>query len=113
MRLLTIGHFAANTSMSLSLFLELFLDRNAAGACLGACYQTMAAHSKNGSAERILFVHPDLGIGGAERLVIDAAVGLQSVGHTVTILTSYRDKNHCFEEARDGKSHICGTAVRC
>jgi alpha-1,3/alpha-1,6-mannosyltransferase len=51
----------------------------------------------------IVFVHPDLGIGGAERLVIDAAVGLQSCGHKVTILTSYRDKNHCFDEARDGR----------
>ncbi|PIA89527.1 Alpha-1,3/1,6-mannosyltransferase alg-2 [Cercospora beticola] len=50
----------------------------------------------------IVFVHPDLGIGGAERLVIDAAVGLQALGHKVTILTSYRDRNHCFEEARDG-----------
>ena len=52
----------------------------------------------------IVFVHPDLGIGGAERLVIDAAVGLQSQGHKVTILTSHCDPNHCFEEARDGKS---------
>jgi hypothetical protein len=51
----------------------------------------------------IVFVHPDLGIGGAERLVIDAAVGLQSSGHKVTILTSYRDTNHCFDEARDGR----------
>lgn len=55
------------------------------------------------SAKNIVFVHPDLGIGGAERLVIDAAVGLQSLGHKVTVLTSYRDTNHCFEEARDGK----------
>jgi len=47
-------------------------------------------------------VHPDLGIGGAERLVIDAAVGLQKSGQKVTILTSYRDTNHCFDEARDG-----------
>ncbi|KAK4544954.1 hypothetical protein LTR36_003859 [Oleoguttula mirabilis] len=54
------------------------------------------------SKKSIVFVHPDLGIGGAERLVIDAAVGLQSVGHKVTVLTSYRDTNHCFEEARDG-----------
>ncbi|KAK5118235.1 hypothetical protein LTR85_008215 [Meristemomyces frigidus] len=54
------------------------------------------------SMKNIVFVHPDLGIGGAERLVIDAAVGLQSVGHKVTVLTSYRDTNHCFEEARDG-----------
>ncbi|GAB7338872.1 hypothetical protein MBLNU457_5558t1 [Dothideomycetes sp. NU457] len=51
--------------------------------------------------KRIVFVHPDLGIGGAERLVIDAAVGLQSLGHKVTIFTSHRDRNHCFTEARD------------
>ena len=49
-----------------------------------------------------VFFHPDLGIGGAERLVIDAAVGLQNLGHKVTIFTSFRDKNHCFDEARDG-----------
>jgi len=59
----------------------------------------------------IVFIHPDLGIGGAERLVIDAAVGLQSLGHKVTILTSYRDTNHCFEEARDGKpSNPCASS---
>lgn len=50
----------------------------------------------------IVFFHPDLGIGGAERLVIDAAVGLQNLGYTVTIFTSHRDQNHCFDEARDG-----------
>ncbi|KAK5117296.1 hypothetical protein LTR62_005913 [Meristemomyces frigidus] len=58
--------------------------------------------SPNANSKNIVFVHPDLGIGGAERLVIDAAVGLQSLGHKVTVLTSYRDTNHCFEEARDG-----------
>ncbi|KAJ4332827.1 Alpha-1,3-mannosyltransferase-like protein [Didymella glomerata] len=52
--------------------------------------------------EHVIFFHPDLGIGGAERLVIDAAVGLQSRGHKVTIFTSYCDPNHCFDEARDG-----------
>lgn len=51
----------------------------------------------------VVFFHPDLGIGGAERLVIDAAVGLQSRGHKVTIFTSYCDPSHCFDEARDGK----------
>ncbi|PWW79955.1 Glycosyltransferase Family 4 protein [Tuber magnatum] len=54
------------------------------------------------SKKRILFLHPDLGIGGAERLVVDAAVGLQQRGHTVTIYTSHCDKRHCFDEARDG-----------
>lgn len=29
---------------------------------------------------RIAFVHPDLGIGGAERLVVDAALELQKYG---------------------------------
>lgn len=50
----------------------------------------------------ITFIHPDLGIGGAERLVIDAALGLQSLGHTVVIFTSHCDPTHCFDEARNG-----------
>ncbi|RVX67173.1 hypothetical protein B0A52_08607 [Exophiala mesophila] len=52
--------------------------------------------------KRIVFFHPDLGIGGAERLIIDAAVGLQDLGHKVTIFTSHCDPTHCFDEARDG-----------
>ena len=50
----------------------------------------------------VIIIHPDLGIGGAERLIIDVALALQSQGHRVTIYTSYRDKSHCFEEARNG-----------
>ena len=50
----------------------------------------------------IIFFHPDLGIGGAERLVIDAAAGLQNRGHKVVIFTSHCDPKHCFDEARDG-----------
>ncbi|GJE88076.1 glycosyltransferase family 4 protein [Phanerochaete sordida] len=50
----------------------------------------------------IAFVHPDLGIGGAERLVVDAALGLQKRGHKVDIYTSHHDPKHCFEETRDG-----------
>jgi alpha-1,3/alpha-1,6-mannosyltransferase len=52
----------------------------------------------------IIFIHPDLGIGGAERLIVDAAVGLQDLGHNVTIFTSHCDPSHCFEEANDGAS---------
>ncbi|CAA7260889.1 unnamed protein product [Cyclocybe aegerita] len=51
---------------------------------------------------RIAFLHPDLGIGGAERLVVDAALGLQQLGHSIDLYTSYHDPNHCFEETRDG-----------
>lgn len=52
----------------------------------------------------VVFLHPDLGIGGAERLVVDAAVGLQSRGYKVVIFTSHCDPKHCFDEARDGES---------
>ncbi len=51
---------------------------------------------------RIGFVHPDLGIGGAEKLIVDAAVSLQQLGHEVVIFTSYHDPRHCFEATRDG-----------
>ncbi|KAL2444024.1 Alpha-1,3/1,6-mannosyltransferase alg-2 [Exophiala dermatitidis] len=55
-----------------------------------------------GDRKNVVFFHPDLGIGGAERLIVDAAVGLQEQGHRVTIFTSHCDPQHCFEEARDG-----------
>ncbi|KAL0940406.1 Alpha-1,3/1,6-mannosyltransferase alg-2 [Colletotrichum truncatum] len=57
---------------------------------------------KDDDKRTVVFFHPDLGIGGAERLVVDAAVGLQNRGHKVVIFTSHCDKGHCFEEARDG-----------
>ncbi|KAK7044094.1 Alpha-1,3-mannosyltransferase-like protein [Paramarasmius palmivorus] len=55
---------------------------------------------------RIAFLHPDLGIGGAERLVVDAAVGLQNRGHDVHVYTSHHDSSHCFEETRDGTLRV-------
>lgn len=51
---------------------------------------------------RLLFLHPDLGIGGAERLIVDAALALKSRGHEVSFLTNHHDPGHCFEETRDG-----------
>lgn len=56
--------------------------------------------------QNVVFFHPDLGIGGAERLVVDAAVGLQKLGHKVIIYTSHCDPSHCFDEARDGMSPL-------
>lgn len=43
-------------------------------------------------------------LGGAERLVVDAALGLQQRGHQVEIHTSHHDPSHCFDETRDGTS---------
>lgn len=60
------------------------------------------AQERGGRRLNIAFVHPDLGIGGAERLVVDAALGLQKRGHKVDIYTSHHDPKHCFEETRDG-----------
>jgi glycosyltransferase involved in cell wall biosynthesis len=55
---------------------------------------------------RIAFFHPDLGIGGAERWLIDAASSLQRAGHRVTVITSQHDPTRCFEETRDGTLDI-------
>ncbi|PHH67141.1 hypothetical protein CDD81_2910 [Ophiocordyceps australis] len=57
-------------------------------------------------ARTIVFFHPDLGIGGAERLVVDAAVGLQRLGHRVVIYTNHCDAKHCFDECRNGTLQV-------
>lgn len=38
--------------------------------------------------------------------MVDAAVGIQSKGHKVTVYTSHHDRNHCFEETRDGTLEV-------
>ena len=38
---------------------------------------------------KIAFLHPDLGIGGAERLVVDAAIALVQNNHNVDVYTSH------------------------
>ncbi|WCJ25007.1 Alpha-1 3/1 6-mannosyltransferase ALG2 [Euphorbia peplus] len=57
---------------------------------------------KRSSKLNIAIIHPDLGIGGAERLIVDAAVELASHGHNVHMFTSHHDKNRCFEETISG-----------
>nr|CAB3221207.1 alpha-1,3/1,6-mannosyltransferase ALG2-like [Phallusia mammillata] len=51
---------------------------------------------------QIVFIHPDLGIGGAERLVVDAALALKEKGHRVSFMTGHHDRQHCFEETKNG-----------
>ncbi|KAL4943627.1 hypothetical protein BDV06DRAFT_133099 [Aspergillus oleicola] len=62
----------------------------------------MASNPHPRKPPRIIIIHPDLGIGGAERLIIDVGLALQNTGHEVSVYTSHCDKTHCFEEARDG-----------
>ncbi|KAM0897945.1 hypothetical protein ACQ4PT_022239 [Festuca glaucescens] len=51
---------------------------------------------------KIAVIHPDLGIGGAERLIVDAACQLAAHGHDVHVFTSHHDRNRCFEETVSG-----------
>jgi alpha-1,3/alpha-1,6-mannosyltransferase len=55
---------------------------------------------------KVVFLHPDLGIGGAERLVVDAALALQQKGHSVHFVTAHHDSSHCFSETRDGTLEV-------
>lgn len=50
----------------------------------------------------VVFLHPDLGIGGAERLVVDMAVAMKETGNSVQFVTNHHSTSHCFEETRNG-----------
>lgn len=58
------------------------------------------------SEKEVIFLHPDLGVGGAERLAVDAAIALQNAGYKVSFITSYHSKDHCFQETKDGTLHV-------
>jgi alpha-1,3/alpha-1,6-mannosyltransferase len=90
------------------------------------------SHSSEISRKKlhILFLHPDLGIGtsmlytpahesmglliriffcepgGAERLVVDAAMALRQQQQHVHLCTSHHDASHCFKETVDGSLSI-------
>ena len=57
---------------------------------------------------KLTLVHLDLGIGGAEKLVVNVAMAMLELGHEVEIYTSHHDPNHCFQETKlHGKLHNC------
>ena len=49
---------------------------------------------------KIVFVHLDLGIGGAEALVLASALALHRAGHEVWLYTSHHDQSHSFAALR-------------
>ncbi|XP_044738940.1 alpha-1,3/1,6-mannosyltransferase ALG2 [Chrysoperla carnea] len=55
---------------------------------------------------KVIFIHPDLGIGGAERLVVDAALALHENNYQVKFVTNHHDPSHCFSETKDGTFDI-------
>lgn len=54
----------------------------------------------------IAFLHLELGLGGAERLMVDAAVALRRRGHSVTMLTTSHPDRGSFPETRDGSFRV-------
>ena len=58
--------------------------------------------------KRIAILHPDLGIGGAENLIINVAIALEMKGYEVKIYTPYFDPNRCFAECKDLDIEVCG-----
>uniref|UniRef100_A0A6J0UT24 Alpha-1,3/1,6-mannosyltransferase ALG2 n=1 Tax=Pogona vitticeps TaxID=103695 RepID=A0A6J0UT24_9SAUR len=67
-------------------------------AAADAGRKTREGEERGGPA--VFFLHPDLGIGGAERLVVDAALALRSRGCRVQIWTPRYDPARCFSETR-------------
>jgi len=60
---------------------------------------------------RIAFVHPSLGLGGAERLVVDAARSLEGLGHKTTIFTGRWEPENAFAETRELDVRVVPTRV--
>jgi len=54
----------------------------------------------------VVFLHPDLGLGGAERWLVDAATALVARGHRVVVLTAHHDRARAFPETLDGTFEV-------
>ena len=52
---------------------------------------------------RVALLHPALGLGGAERLMVDVASELAQQGHHVDLFTAEHDPSHCFPETAPGQ----------
>eukprot|EP00467_Chlorarachnion_reptans_P012520 CAMPEP_0114537628 /NCGR_PEP_ID=MMETSP0109-20121206/29684_1 /TAXON_ID=29199 /ORGANISM="Chlorarachnion reptans, Strain CCCM449" /LENGTH=437 /DNA_ID=CAMNT_0001721539 /DNA_START=55 /DNA_END=1368 /DNA_ORIENTATION=+ len=69
----------------------------------------MAARGEDGSEaklRKVVFLHPDLGLGGAEKLIVQAAVAKK--GHEVIVYTSHFNAKRCFEETKNLHVEVAG-----
>jgi alpha-1,3/alpha-1,6-mannosyltransferase len=87
------------------------LERGAAAPREGAPSKAGAAGAPapqraNAQRRRIAFLHPELGLGGAERLVVDAAIELKARGHEVVMYTAGHDPRRAFPETVDGRLEV-------
>lgn len=59
----------------------------------------------------VAIIHPDLGIGGAERLVIDVARAVKTKHPVTSIWTSRYEKDRAFKDAADFPIHVYGSHI--
>ena len=60
---------------------------------------------------RVAFIHPDLGIGGAERLILDAARAVKLSNPETSIWTTRYDPKRAFKDASDFEVHVHGNYI--
>lgn len=65
----------------------------------------------SGDTKRAAVLHPDLGIGGAERLIVDATCALINAGYQTEVFTSYYDEKRCFEETKQFNITVLGSWI--
>lgn len=58
---------------------------------------------------RVAILHPDLGIGGAEMLIINLALALKAKGYGVKVYTPHFDPNRCFKECEQLDIEVIGS----
>lgn len=63
---------------------------------------TSSPTSNKNDQLRVAFIHPDLGIGGAEQLVVNLALSCQKLGWYVKLYTPSYDPTRAFKEVKDG-----------
>lgn len=67
----------------------------------------MASTGTGNRKRNVVFIHLDLGIGGAEQLVLNLAAASQDAGHHVTIVTSRCSQSHCFSQVKKPTGRLC------
>lgn len=67
--------------------------------------------SKNSDAaktvKKVVFIHLDLGIGGAEQLVLQLATACQDLEYEVELVTTRCDADHCFASVQKPNGRLC------
>jgi alpha-1,3/alpha-1,6-mannosyltransferase len=68
-------------------------DPSSFGTTTGA---STSFFTSNKNRLKVVFIHLDLGIGGAEQLVLQLATASQDLGYEVDLVTTRCDSDHCF-----------------